>query len=126
VEGRPCASQRCEGYESLVNGLVSCLGEVNFNRSYTAGENRKRQPSQTVRHCQSWVEEDDTTAHRVYLDPRRGRGRGMRRGRGSWKMGRGGECGGGHGGGRGGSHGGERGGGSGYNSRGYKKRNFPY
>jgi hypothetical protein len=113
------------GYDALVQGLMSSYAETNYNRPYTpqhgdgSGERHRRQ---------SWVAEDDTTAHRTYNERGRGRGRGnwRGRGRGSWRGGRGD----GRGGGRGVSHGGGSGRGGYFKfvrPKGYKKnRGRPY
>jgi hypothetical protein len=95
------------GYDALVQGLMSTYVETSFNRQYTpqrggGGDGHHRR--------QSWVAEDDMTAHRNYNERGRGRGRGnvvnwRGRGRGSLRGGRGGGRG-----GRGGSRGSGRGG----------------
>jgi hypothetical protein len=115
------------GYDALVQGLLTAYADTTFNRQYTP----QRGGGGDMRHRrQSWVVEDDTTAHRNYGYPAgrgaatnwRGRARGGRRG--------------GHGGGRSGGRGSGsgRGGGSGRGNgfkfvrpRGYKAyRGKPY
>jgi hypothetical protein len=88
------------GYDALVQGLMSSYAETNYNRPYIpqhgdgGGQRHRRQ---------SWVAEDDTTAHRTYNERGSGRGRGnwRGRGRGSRRGGRGDSRGASHGGGSG-------------------------
>jgi hypothetical protein len=89
------------GYDAIVQGLLSSCADANYSRPYNhqhsdgGGERHRRQ---------SWVTEDDITAHRTYYE------RGAGRGRANWRSrGRGGRRGGrgdGRGGGRGANHGG--------------------
>jgi hypothetical protein len=115
-----------EGYEQILQGAMASHAEARYNRHYTAGTAGKRAAGgQQRQRRQSWVNEDDTTAHRVYLEEGRFRGRG----RGSRARGYGGNRGGGGGAPRGSRGGGPtwRGRGNNGGSWGYKKnRNQPY
>jgi hypothetical protein len=64
------------GYQALLGGIIKKYEESCYNWDYTPGDVRGQHNTGQRRHRrQSWVTEDDTTAHRVYLDFPRGRGR---------------------------------------------------
>jgi hypothetical protein len=77
-----------EGYDELVRALAEAAVSGTYERSSNTKEKKPTvaQPKKrTIVHKrQSWVSEDDTTAHRVYSHPRGGtnqfRGRGQYRG----------------------------------------------
>jgi hypothetical protein len=71
-----------EGYDSLLKEIVSSYADMAFNRSGGGGKKQQQAPGNSSQQRQSWVGEDDTTAHRVYYNSTRGRGRGMREARG--------------------------------------------
>jgi hypothetical protein len=126
-----------EGYDSLLNGILVERGSISFNRQHAAGtgSGKRTQPGGNHHHTrQSWVSEDENTAHRVYDETKtlRGGNRGRLGKNGANWRGRGSDK---RGGGRGGNSqgGGNRGGGNrggGHLSkfpRGYKPyRNTPY
>jgi hypothetical protein len=68
------------GYQALPEGIIKTYEESCYNRDYTPSDSRGQQTPEQRRHRrQSWVTEDDTTAHRVYKEFPRGRGRGKPR-----------------------------------------------
>jgi hypothetical protein len=68
------------GYQSLLEGIIKTYEESCYNRDYAPGDTRgQRTPEQRRHRRQSWVTEDDTTAHRVYVEFPRGRGSGKPR-----------------------------------------------
>jgi hypothetical protein len=68
------------GYQSLLEGIIKTYEESCYNRDYTPGNTHgQRTPEQRRHRRQSWVTEDDTTAHRVYVEFPRGRGSGKPR-----------------------------------------------
>jgi hypothetical protein len=58
-----------DGYDSLLSGIIAERESISFNRPHESGAGGGKQtPSGGNQHlrCQSWVAEDDNTAHRVY------------------------------------------------------------
>jgi hypothetical protein len=65
-----------EGYSSLLSGLLGAYGSIEFNRTRDASGDGGGGPSTAAgrnRSRQSWVLEDDTTAHRNTRGGRGGR-----------------------------------------------------
>jgi hypothetical protein len=115
------------GYVALMEGLMKIYADLDFNRANTSGGGGDgASNTRPTTNRQSWVTEDDTTAHR---NQRGGRSRGSQRGGRGGGRGGGGRGGGGRGGDRGGrghSHKWPKRGGYSH-GRGYKKSaNWPY
>jgi hypothetical protein len=83
------------GYENLMSELLKFHSTGTFTRSSEQSAGGHGGGGKVKR--KAWIDQDDTTAHRVYPERGRGnsRGRGGHRGRRPWKRGGGGRGGGG-------------------------------
>jgi hypothetical protein len=85
------------GYANLMSELLKCHSTVTYTRSSEKNAGGRGGGGKVKR--KAWIDQDNTTAHRVYPERGRGnsRGRGGHRGRRPWKKGGGGGRGGGGG-----------------------------